>query len=49
VNLTQCGDCSESCVCDGYGHPWDDMTQQCTPICGDGLLRITEQCDDSNT
>ena len=41
--------CNESCSCDGYYLPWDSSLSQCTPVCGDGLIRLTEECDDNNT
>ena len=47
--MSLCGDCNVSCICDGYGLPWIASAQTCTPICGDGLVRVTEQCDDNNT
>lgn len=42
-----CGACNVSCVCGGYGLPWVDG--HCTPVCGDGLVLMGEQCDDNNT
>jgi cysteine-rich repeat protein len=42
-----CGECNESCLCDGYHFPWKGT--QCSSLCGDGLLRLEEQCDDNNT
>ena len=46
INPSICAGCNESCTCDGYGLPWDSV--KCTPICGDGLIRLEEECDDGN-
>ena len=35
-----------ACSCDGYGLPWTGVS--CTPVCGDGLIRLGEICDDGN-
>jgi cysteine-rich repeat protein len=48
VNANTCSGCNESCICDGYGTPWIPNAHTCTPICGDGLLRLTEYCDNNN-
>ena len=48
INPSICAGCNESCVCDGYSLPWDHANQKCTPICGDGLIRLEEECDDGN-
>lgn len=48
-NMSLCGPCNVSCICDGYGLPWDATAQACTPECGDGLIRVDEECDDNNT
>ena len=47
--MSLCGTCNVSCICDGYGLPWLPAAQTCTPICGDGLIRVGEECDDNNT
>lgn len=47
--MSLCGGCNVSCICDGYGMPWDPVAQACTAICGDGLIRVNEECDDNNT
>ena len=49
LNTSVCGPCNESCICDGYGFPWRMEREECTPIYGDGLIRLEEECDDNNT
>ena len=49
LNSSICAGCNESCVCDGYSMPWDHANQECTPVCGDGLIRLEEGCDDGNS
>lgn len=38
--------CSAICTCDGWGFPFANGI--CTPVCGDGLKRGGEDCDDGN-
>lgn len=39
--------CNLSCSCDGWILPWN-VNGSCTSVCGDGLVRGAEQCDDGN-
>jgi cysteine-rich repeat protein len=48
INPNLCGPCFVSCTCDGYGLPWRPIEAKCTAHCGDGLVRLEEQCDDNN-
>jgi cysteine-rich repeat protein len=48
-NMSLCGICNVSCQCDGYVEPWDEVTQKCAAECGDGVIRVDEECDDNNT
>lgn len=48
VNPNICGGCNESCICDGYTMPWHNDRQECTALCGDGMFRLDEACDDGN-
>lgn len=48
-----CKQCPFTCLCDGYNLPRytnpADGQQYCSTLCGDGLKRNFEQCDDGNT
>jgi cysteine-rich repeat protein len=48
-NRSACGPCNSSCTCDGYVDPWTDTPPQCSSQCGDGFVRLSEECDDGNT
>lgn len=49
LNQSICASCNLSCSCDGYGLPFDYQIEECTPIYGDSLIRLIEECDDGNT
>ena len=48
-----CKQCLFTCLCDGYTLPkylnQTDGQEYCSTVCGDGLKRNQEQCDDGNT
>ena len=37
-----------SCTCQGYTFPWKPAEQECTPVEGDGIMVLNEECDDGN-
>ena len=41
-----CEMCNVTCGCDGYVLPWNGSS--CSAVCGDGYVRLDEQCDDGN-
>ncbi|CAD8090863.1 unnamed protein product [Paramecium sonneborni] len=45
-----CTDCRKDVCyeCNTTGWTYDQQTQSCVPICGDGLVNGYEQCDDGN-
>jgi cysteine-rich repeat protein len=44
-----CTACNVGCHCDGWKKPWVISNNSCSTLCGDGLKRGEEQCDDNNT
>ena len=48
INQNICGGCNESCVCGGYTFPWYAASQTCSPVHGDGVILLWEECDDGN-